>query len=386
MSDEIRQLKITPDTVEGFKLLQKLGQGSTGTVFKARRLSDGVTVAVKILFPALSRSPGFNERFLRLAQLGSRFDHPNVVRTLASGLSNGFHFVVMEFVEAKTLENVLARGAMDESRALQIALSIARALEHAQQAGVVHRDVKPANILLPRGGEARLADLGLAVVAAQGTAAGGVTGTPHYLSPEAARGEAALDIRADVYSLGATLHHMLTGQTLFPGSDVARIIAAQLSEKPKPPSKVNSTVSVQASKLVERLTEKKAGDRPTPTEAALIIDAILRGEKPFETVSRRGQGAKENAAAQTEIADACVVPPSREDETEVSEQKRKNSPTAIVAPPVIPARQTSPREETVAGWPGPQIPARPGSPAAHGSPSPYPPVPPAGSPPGQRPQ
>ncbi len=358
MSDA-RQVKITPETVEGFTLKQPLGQGSTGSVFKAKRHSDGETFAIKLIFPALAKKADFNEKFVRLAQISGKVDHPNIVRTIMSGVSNGFHYVVMEFVEGKTLENVLSRGAMDEQRALQVALSVAKALAHAHQAGVVHRDVKPANILLPRGGEAKLADLGLAVMASNAKVVGGATGTPHYMSPEAARGDATIDARSDVYNLGATLHHMLTGKTLFAFENVAEIVAGHLSEQPKAAHKVNPTVSKGASRLVARMTEKKAADRPWPADVVGFIEALLRGEKPFDTSGGRGSRGKSG-------------------ETEVL-RVGKDSPTPAMPPPALqiplPSRSTTPYEETITSPLPPAAKGPPGKgPAAH--PSPYPPAPP----------
>ncbi|MBI2923741.1 MAG: serine/threonine protein kinase [Planctomycetes bacterium] len=389
MGDQVRQLKITPDTVEGYRLVQKLGQGSTGTVFKAKKLATGDTFAVKLIFPALARMPGFNEKFLQVARLASRLDHPGIVRTYEAGSSNGFHFVVMEFVEGKTLESVLARGAMDEQRALQITLSVARALAHAQQFDLVHRDVKPANILLPRGADAKLADLGLAIMATSPGVVGGVTGTPHYMSPEAARSDASIDLRADVYSLGATFHHMLTGQTMFGANNVAEIVASHLSEKAKAPAKVNPTVSAQASRLAERMTEKRAADRPWPAEVAGLIEGILKGEKVFESGAMKrvgGAGGAEEESRRAKEAITAVLPAPE------------------FAPPVPsgPARRTTPQEETFSAPvpaaavppPGPQPPTPgpyappppPGqSPAPHAYPTPYPPPPPWSPPPGWRP-
>lgn len=388
MSDNVKQLKITPETVEGYRLVDKLGQGSTGTVFKAKKLATGEVFAIKLLFPSLSRRPDFNEKFLRIAQLASRLDHPGIVRTFEAGSSNGFHFVVMEFVEGKTLESVLARGAMDEQRALQIVLSVSRALAHAQQLGLVHRDVKPANILLPRGADAKLADLGLAVMATNPGVVGGVTGTPHYMSPEAARSDASLDIRADVYSLGATLHHMLTGQTMFAATNVAEIVASHLSERAKAPSKVNATVSAQASRLVERMTEKKAAERPWPAEVAGLIEGILKGEKPFESGAMKrvgGAPGAEEEARRAKDAITAVLP----------------APEFPPAPPAAaaPSRRTTPQEETISipqpaasrppvgpqpPTPGPYAPPPPPGqgPAPHAYPTPYPPPPPWSPPPG----
>ncbi|MEK7467245.1 MAG: serine/threonine-protein kinase [Planctomycetota bacterium] len=372
MSDAAKQVKISPDTVEGYTLQQPLGQGSTGSVFKAKRTSDGAMFAIKLIFPALSKKSDFNAKFVRLAQIGGKVDHPNIVRTIASGISNGFHFVVMEHVEGKTLESVLSRGAMDEQRALQIVLSVARALKHAQDAGVVHRDVKPANILLPRGGEAKLADLGLAIMATNPKLVGGATGTPHYMSPEAARSDANIDVRSDIYNLGATLHHMLTGQTLFTFNNIAEIVAGHLSEQPKAANKVNATVSKGASKLVQRMTEKKAQDRPWPADVIGFAEALLRGDKPFESVGGRPSRAK-----------------SQEAEPRIS----KDSPTPAMPPPALqiplPNRVSNPYEETISTpmpSSGKGAPGR--SPAPH--PSPYPPAPPVappaapGPPPGHR--
>jgi len=343
VSDQVRQHKITPETVTGYTLTHKLGQGSTGTVFKAKKIATGEPFAIKLIFPALTKHAGFQAKFVQLAELASRLNHSSIVRTYEAGTSNDFHFVVMEFVEGKTLETVVSRGAMDEQRALQIAHSIARALVHAQQLGLLHRDVKPANILLPRGGDAKLADLGLAVMATNPQMAGGVTGTPHYISPEAARSDPAIDIRADVYSLGATLHHMLTGQRCFPDRACRGGCGPSDGEG-------ETAGEGEAGRFGPGVAAcgahdgEEGGRRPWPKDVVGLLDAILRGDKPFESASLRRPGVAPAASPGSGMPAAApapppvpAAPPVPSGAAAADARKNKDAITRVMLPPEIPS-------------------------------------------------
>src|SRR5688572_13390287 len=200
------------EQVAGYRLLERLGGGAMGTVYKARQLSLDRDVAIKILSPELAEDPEFVQRFLREAKAVARLNHANIISGIDVGDADGVKYFVMEYVDGSTVASLLRRGgSLDEERALLVAQQMARALDHAYKNQLVHRDLKPENVLITRDGIAKVCDLGLAKLedAAAGADAGHRMGTPDYISPEQARGDANVDIRSDLYSLGATLYHML---------------------------------------------------------------------------------------------------------------------------------------------------------------------------------
>jgi tRNA A-37 threonylcarbamoyl transferase component Bud32 len=201
----------------GYHLLSQLGKGGMGEVFKARQPVLVRLVALKIVKPELAREPGYVERLHQEAAAAAKFNHPNIVQIYTAGEADGTHFIVMEYVEGESLNDRLKReGRLDFANALEITLSVARALRYGwERARIIHRDVKPDNIFLSVDGEVKLGDLGLAKSLGDGSAslteAGQTLGTPYYCSPEQVHGEKNIDARADIYSLGCTLYHMLTG-------------------------------------------------------------------------------------------------------------------------------------------------------------------------------
>ncbi|MBI3270917.1 MAG: serine/threonine protein kinase [Planctomycetes bacterium] len=298
--DDIKQifrvqgLKGGHTQIAGYRLLHKIGHGSMGAVYKAIQCSMDRPVALKVLRPALAQNRKFVERFFREARAVARLNHPNIVQGIDVGESNGVHYFVMEYLDGYNVGTHLERGgAMEEKRAAHIVLQIARALEHAQEHGMIHRDVKPDNILVTRAGVAKLCDLGLAKLldrpTADATDPGASMGTPNYISPEQARGEANVDIRTDIYSLGGTLYHMLTGQVPFPLENAMEVISKHLTEAPPPPRAIQPTVSAELDFVVARMMSKDRALRH-PTPAALVADlqAVLAGGKP-EGFDRRPQ-------------------------------------------------------------------------------------------------
>jgi len=251
-----------------------------GTVYKARQLSLDRDVAIKVLSPELADDPAYVERFLREAKAVARLNHPNIISGIDVGDANGVKYFVMEYVDGTTVASLLRRGgSMDEERSLLIAQQICRALDHAYKNGLVHRDLKPENILITREGVAKLCDLGLAKL--EDHAAAGETvhrmGTPDYNSPEQARGEAGVDIRSDLYGLGATLYHMFTGHPPFEATTPALVMTKHLTELPKPPRQRDPTVSPLGEVIVLKLLQKRREDRyQTPAECLQKVDEAVR--------------------------------------------------------------------------------------------------------------
>lgn len=259
--------------IPGYRLEKEIGRGQSGRVLRAVQISMDRVVAIKILHPRLAEDPAVVARFVREARIVARLSHPNVVQGIDVGCSGGVHYFVMELVEGPPLSQILQpRVPLDERTCLTIGGQVARALQHAHENALVHRDVKPGNILLARSGAAKLADLGLAIPS--GTGAGGVlNGTPAYMSPEQARGSSDVDIRSDIYSLGVTLFQMLTGSTPFPGGTVADVLSRHIHEAPLAACAVNPAVSVATSNAIACALQKDRARRfATPGDFATALE------------------------------------------------------------------------------------------------------------------
>jgi len=320
----LREMTGTKDwnAIEGYEILGKLGQGGMGSVYKARHQKLQKLVALKVLPPELAGDQDYLDRFLREARAAAKLNHPNIVQALDVGESYGYHYFVMEFVEGRTVKEMIeeARGPLPEVDSLKIIEQIADALVHAWKNEIVHRDIKPSNIIVNRDGVAKLCDLGLAKSIAEDstiTQSGVIMGTPFYLSPEQARSE-DLDCRTDIYSLGVTLFHMVTGQVPFSGNSAATILYKHIFLDPPKPKTLNPGLSSATSNLVCRMMAKKKEDRPQDPQALLdeirsilatldrcdAIGAEVPPKASIEKVETRGQQAtlappKEEAAVGT---------------------------------------------------------------------------------------
>jgi tetratricopeptide (TPR) repeat protein/predicted Ser/Thr protein kinase len=272
--------------IAGFEILGKLGQGGMGAVFKARQKSLDRVVALKVLPPSIAKDAKFIERFQREARASARLNHPNIVQGIDVGKdpATGLWFFAMEYVDGPTLKKVLEeQKVIPEERALAIVKEVARALETIGSHQMVHRDIKPDNILLTQRGEAKLADLGLAKQMnedASITQSGQTVGTPHYMAPEQVRGKfEECDIRTDIYALGGTLFHLVTGRPPFEGQTSAVIMSKHLTDAPPKASKVNPEVSEQCSRMIEKMMQKKIELRiQRPSELVAAIEKIQKGE------------------------------------------------------------------------------------------------------------
>jgi eukaryotic-like serine/threonine-protein kinase len=261
-------------------------------VFKARQLSLDRMVAIKVLSKKLGENPEFVERFYREGRAAARLSHNNIVQAIDVGDAGGYHYFVMELIDGKTVFDDLAAGrTYSEKDALNIIIQVARALEHAAERGFVHRDVKPKNIMITRDSVAKLADMGLARETSDREAAeaeaGRAYGTPYYISPEQIKGERNIDFRADIYSLGATFYHMVTGKVPFESNTPAAVMHKHLKEPLIPPDHIVPTLSTGLGEVIERMMAKDRDERYT-SMADLISDleAIQRGEPPLRARKR----------------------------------------------------------------------------------------------------
>ena len=227
-----RESPIDLPKVEGFLIEGVLGSGATGTVFSGVQLAVDRPVAIKFLHPDLCSDKRAIVRLQREARAAARLGHPGIISAVDMGVSQGRWWYAMELVEGISLaERIQEKGTLTEREAIRLFVPIVDALEHAHGMGVIHRDVKPANILIDGRGRARLVDLGLAWAETDPrVTSGGTLGTPHYISPEQARSPSDVDGRSDIWSLGATLFHALTGRPPFVGESVAEVLSAVLHQ------------------------------------------------------------------------------------------------------------------------------------------------------------
>lgn len=264
--------------IAGYEVLSKIGEGGMGVVFKARQISLDRTVALKVLPAKLTADARFVERFLREARATAKLSHPNIVRIYEVDRSKGgIHYYAMEYVEGESLGSLLKRRRrLDVGDACRIVAQVARALDHAHAQGFVHRDVKPDNVLLDRQGAAKLADLGLAR-SLEGAAAGAqtldaVVGTPYYMSPEQAEGK-PVDARSDLYALGATFYHLLSGSPPFSGDTAISVITKHLTEPRPDVRRVRPEIPEELSHVIARLMKIDPRER-YPDAKALLADLV----------------------------------------------------------------------------------------------------------------
>jgi serine/threonine-protein kinase len=275
--------------IPGYQILSKIGKGSMGIVYKAKQSSVDRIVAVKILLDSLAKNKEFIKRFEREAKIAAKLSHNNVVNAIDAGQVDGHHYFVMEYVEGATIKDELEQGKVfDEKVAIRVMLAVADALKHAHQRGLIHRDIKPENIILCRDGNVKLADLGLARLTADEkwamAEAGMAIGTPYYISPEQVRGQVDVDIRADIYSLGATLYHMVTGKVPYSGDTPSEVMRKHVDKNVAlvPPDHVNTRLSSGLGMVVETMLAKNRENRyPNPDDLILDLKCLVQGEPPM---------------------------------------------------------------------------------------------------------
>lgn len=292
LKTSIKESKAAAHQIPGYKILGKLGAGAMAIVYKARQLSLNRMVAIKILPKRFTENPEYVERFYKEGQAAGKLNHTNIVQAIDVGEAGGYHYFVMEYVEGKTLADDLTAGKVfDEREAVEIIIQVAHALAHAHACGLIHRDVKPKNIMMSTDGIIKLADMGLAReitdIKSAKTEAGKAYGTPYYISPEQIRGKIDIDGRADIYGLGATFYHMVTGRVPFMADDSADVMRKHLREQLTPPDHINTSLSAGVSEVIEIMMAKRKEDRYNNVEELLIdLDALRNGRPPLQAHKR----------------------------------------------------------------------------------------------------
>ncbi|MBI2808290.1 MAG: serine/threonine protein kinase [Planctomycetes bacterium] len=243
-----------------FQLLKKLGEGAMGAVYKAKQISFDRTVALKVLFPHVASNPKLTKRLHREGEVMGQLDHPNIVQAYAYDEGDGYHFIAMEYVPGQSTQKwLLQLGRLPVADAIRIILDCAKALAYAHALNLVHRDIKPDNILLTRTGVVKVADFGMVKIDDEEmslTQTGHAVGTPWFMPLEQARNAKSIDGRSDIYALGCTLYAFLTGQPPFVGRTIVDVIQAKEVGSFPPARQVNSDVPERVDLMIAKMTAK----------------------------------------------------------------------------------------------------------------------------------
>jgi len=296
--------------IPGYKIERKLGAGAMATVWKAKQLSLDRDVAIKVLPRKYTSNPQFIERFYAEGRAAAQLNHPNIVQAYDVGKAGEYHYFVMEFVDGRTVyDDIVKHKRYSEREAIDIITQVAEALLHAHKKGLVHRDVKPKNIMMTKEGNAKLADMGLARAISDKEAAeaeqGKAFGTPYYISPEQIRGEVNIGPPTDIYSLGATLYHMVVGNVPFDGKNPSAVMHKHLKAELVAPDHANPKLSAGISEIIEMMMAKDPKAR-YQTCADLLSDLRVAREGKSPPMAHKdvfsGAALANLAAAEAQVA------------------------------------------------------------------------------------
>lgn len=292
-----------------FQLERKLGQGGMAEVFLARQISLDRPVALKVLSKEMAKKPGFVERFIREARSMAKLDHPHAVKAYAVDCAHDRHFVAIEFVDGQSMQSWMDQlGKLSIGDAVHIALRCADALRAAHGLSIVHRDIKPDNILVTKKGITKVSDFGLAKVADDDdhsmTQIGTTLGTPSYMAPEQARDAKTVDNRSDIYSLGVTLYYFVTGKLPFVGESIVKLLQAKEAGIYLSARRVNPEVSDKLDLIIGKMIEKEKKYRYATCDELIKDLKSLNCENPALSFI---EGGEVSSVSQT--VPAVVLPP-----------------------------------------------------------------------------
>jgi serine/threonine-protein kinase len=299
--------------IPGYQMMKKLGEGAFAKVFLAKQLSLDRLVAVKILPARYNGDAKFIERFYKEGRAAAKLNDQHIVGALDVGQAGDRHYFVMEYVDGDTVFDRIEKARrIPEREALTLVRQVAQALKHAHEKGFIHRDIKPKNIMISKAGVAKLADLGLARAVTDREAAeaeaGKAFGTPYYISPEQARGVVDISAAADIYGLGATFYHMVTGRVPFEGKNPTEVMQRHLRDPLTPPDHLAPDLSHATALIIEMMMAKDPRERYQNASQLLEdLDAALAGNDPVHA-RPSGEFMTSLAAAEPDADEDAPVP------------------------------------------------------------------------------
>lgn len=303
-----------PVTLGDFLISKKLGQGGMGAVFKAKQVSLDRDVALKVLARHLADDEKFVSRFQREARVMAKLDHGNIIRCYSVGVENGLNYLAMEFVDGCSLQDLIDKnGKFSVGDALYITLRVADALNYAHELQMVHRDIKPDNVLVAKKGIVKVADLGLAKPINDDlsmTVSGVGAGTPHYMAPEQMRSAKNVDGRSDIYALGAMLYVMLTGKKPHDGESLVRLLEQKEKGRFEPARKLNPSVPDKLDLMIDKMMAKNVTARyQTCAEVMNDLDGLGLANDYFTVLFPDGPpAASSGAVTRTTFSSSRATP------------------------------------------------------------------------------
>ena len=323
--------------IGAYTITDELGKGGMATVYKARHNKLERDVAIKVMHPTYSGEETFIRRFEREARVVARLEHPHIVPVYDYAVHEGHPYLVMRYIKGETLKDRLNEGNLSTREILRLTDAIASALDYAHSEGVLHRDIKPSNILLTAGQGVYITDFGLARVMQSGESTlsqGMIMGTPHYISPEQAKGVAELDGRADLYSFGVILYEMATGRVPFRAESDFSIIHAQIFDSPPLPSTINDSINPRLEMLLLKALEKEP-DARYDTAGAMASALHKALDDTPSNISPAGIPALTDftPVAMTQVDAAASIPPPPPSKPEITAEEAE--PIAPPPEPVV---------------------------------------------------
>lgn len=290
------------DLIGDYEVLEILGAGGMGEVYKVRNTISNRVEAAKVLLPDLAGNPALADRFTREIRVLAGLDHPNIAKLHTAQRVNNQLLMIMEFVEGTTLEQLLERGRVPVADAVRYFDQVLTALAYAHERGVVHRDIKPANMMLTPSGVIKLMDFGIARAATDQrlTQTGFTLGSLYYMSPEQIRGDTALDTRSDIYSLGISLYELVTGKRPFEGDSQYSVMAAHLQQAPVPPVQLDPTLPETLNDVILMAIAKEPEKRFQTAEAFQRALAAAAGGAGIQATAAPAAPARTESARQPE--------------------------------------------------------------------------------------
>ena len=279
------------EKLDNYEIEQWLGKGAMGEVYLARQVAMQRLVAIKVhRLPIDELTEEEKQEFITEIRTLAKLSHPNIVTAFEAGEAKGSYYLAMSYVQGESLEEYLIlNGSFEEKHAIKICLEVAKALKYAwERLQLLHRDIKPANIMIDESGNVKLMDLGIAIRFGEEEDEDTIVGSPYYMSPEQARFDAVPDERSDIYSLGATLYHMLTNSEPYHGFGAEEIIRLKQEADPEWPQDINPDISDETAELIMHMMEFEPDDRPQDWDEVIeLLNRSLRPKKKRKPQPKR---------------------------------------------------------------------------------------------------